>query len=194
MNSYIIGDAVYAKWCEAIKSVDFLSQNSGDRSFDTVVMGDLIDGIVSTAEAVRLSDHMADIIAEYVNVVDIHTANESLLADLLASTINDFVLDFGYSYLNEDAKLVAEDTCRQERLPAFNYINKEGKDVYDETDLTAMFNDMSTSPMNLLPSFEDNYNRWLEYMFISFVAHLNLPKYDHEANEELGKIIDSLKK
>lgn len=194
MNSYIIGDAVYAKWCEAIKSVDFLSQNSGDRSFDTIVMGDLIDGIVSTAEAVKLSDHMAETIAEYVNVVDIHTANESLLADLLASTINDFVLDFGYSYLNEDEKLVAEDTCRQEKLPVFNYINKESKAVYDETELTTMFNNMSTSPMNLLPSFEDNYNRWIEYMFISFVAHLNLPKYDHEANEVLEKIIVSLKK
>ena len=174
--------------------VSYKALNTGDKSFDTVVMGDLIDGIVSTAEAVRLSDHMAEIIAEYVNVVDIHTANESLLANLLASTINDFVLDLGYSYLNEDERLVAEDTCRQEKLPVFNYIKKESKAVYDETDLTAMFNDMSTSPMNLLPSFEDNYNRWIEFIFISFVAHLNLPKYDHEANEVLEKIIVSLKK
>ena len=60
--------------------------------------------------------------------------------------------------------------------------------------MTTMFNNMSTSPMDLLPSFEDNYNRWIEYMFISFVAHLNLPKYDHEANEMLEKIIVSLKK
>lgn len=193
MNSYIIGDKVYDKWCSTIKSVDFISQNSGDGSFDPVVMGSLVDGLVTTAEAVGLNDRMADCIAEYVNVVDISTANESLLADLLASTINGFVFDFGYSYMTDEELAAAEDVCRQEKLPAFNFIKKEGKAVYDEADLTAMFNDMSTSPMALLPSFEDNYNRWIEYMFISFVAHLNLPHYDHEANDVLEEILSKLR-
>jgi hypothetical protein len=39
-----------------------------------------------------------------------------------------------------------------------------------------------------------NYNRWLEYMFVAFIAHLNVPDYDREANAELKVILDELKK
>ena len=40
--------------------------------------------------------------------------------------------------------------------------------------------------------FEENYYSWLEYMYVSFIAHLNIPEYDHEANEKLTVIINEL--
>ncbi len=192
MNSCIIGDAVYDKWCTDIKSVDFLNKVISSSDFDASIMSSLVSNLIASADALLLRDRMAESIAEYVNVVNIHTANEKLLTDLLASLINDFVLDFGYKYLTEEDVKKAQKLCESRELPIFNYILQEPKATYDEEELTALFNNMSNSQA-LLPSFEDNYKKWREYMFISFIAHLDVPDYDHHANEALCKILESIK-
>ena len=193
LNSCIIGDAVFEKWASNIKSVEFLNEFSREDNFDSSIMTMLVDNIITTAKSLGLHDKMAEAIAEYVNVVNIHTANESLLADILASLINDFVLDLGFKYLSDEDKAKAEKVCASKGIPAFDYILKETKAVYEEEDITAMFNEMSENPQVLLPSFDDNYNKWLEYMFISFVAHLDVPEYDYQANQALSEILGKIK-
>ena len=193
LNSCIIGDAVFDKWASIIKSVEFLNEFSNEENFDSSIMTILVDNLIATANSLELRDRMADAIAEYVNVVNIHTANESLLADILASFINDFVLDFGFKYLSDEEKKKAERVCISKNIPAFDYIYKELPATFEEEDLTQMFNEMSSNPQAILPSFEDNYNKWLEYMFISFVAHLDVPEYDHQANQALAEILDSIR-
>lgn len=203
-NSYIIGDAIFDRWSATIKSVDFLNEFTGPihdhegaqgqrAGFDGIIMGYLVDNLIAAANVLNLRDIMADTIASYVNVIDIHTANESLLADMLASKINDFVMNFGFSYLTEEDIEKARKVCESRKIPAFRYILKEQPAVFEEEDLTAMFNDMSENPKALLPSFEDNYNKWIEFMFISFVAHLDVPDFDHEANVALSQILEKLK-
>ena len=193
LNSCIIADAVFDKWCSSIKSVDFLNEFSNDDSFDTTIMSNLVDELITTANSFDIRDRMADSIAEYVNVIAIHTANENLLADMLASMINNFVLDFGFSWLSDEERAKARKTCEKYNIPAFNYIAKELPATFDEAALTAMFNEMSSSPKALLPSFEDNYNKWLEYMFVSFVAHLDVPDVDPEANNLIRMLLESIK-
>ena len=193
LNSCIIGDAVFDKWASIIKSVEFLNEFSNEDNFDSSIMTILVDNLIATANSLELRDRMADAIAEYVNVVKIHTANESLLADILASFINDFVLDFGFKYLSDEEKKKAERVCISKNIPAFDYIYKELPATFEEEDLTQLFNEMSSNPQAILPSFEDNYNKWLEYMFISFVAHLDVPDYDHQANQALAEILDSIR-
>lgn len=193
LNSCIVADAVFDKWASNIKSVEFLNEFSSEENFDSSIMTILVDNLISSAKIMTLRDRMADAIAEYVNVVNIHTANESLLADILASLINDFVLDFGFEYLSNEDKENAEKICKSKNIPAFDYICKEVTPVFDEEAITRMFNDMSTNPQALLPSFDDNYNKWLEYMFISFVAHMNVPDYNPEANKVLAEILDNLR-
>lgn len=193
LNSCIIADAVFEKWCSMIKSVEFLNEFSNEGSFDAAVMGNLIEELILTADFLSLRDKMAVSIAEYVNVIDVHAANEGLLADILATMINDFVLDFGYSWLSEEEIEKAKSVCERRNIPAFKYILKELPATFEEVDLTAMFNEMSTNPKALLPSFEDNYNKWLEYMFVSFIAHLDIPDFDHEANQALQNILERIK-
>jgi len=193
LNSCVIADNVFDAWCSSIKSVDFINEFTDEQGFDISVMTSLMDNLVNASENLGLRDLMAECIAEYVNVVDIHTANESLLADMLASKVNEFVMDFGFRYLTDEAKAKAQKICENHNLPAFRYILKQLPSTYDEKDLTALFNDMSTSPKALLPSFEDNYNKWIEYMFISFVANLDIPDIDFEANKALAIILDQLK-
>ena len=193
LNSCVIADNVFDAWCSGIKSVDFINEFTDEQGFDISVMTSLMDNLVTSSEILGLRDLMAECIAEYVNVVDIHTANESLLADMLASRVNEFVMDFGFRYLSDETKNKAKKICDSHNLPAFRYILKQLPSTYDEKDLTTLFNEMSTSPKALLPSFEDNYNKWIEYMFISFVANLDIPDIDFEANKALANILDQLK-
>ena len=193
LNSYIIADAVYYKWCDQIKGVDFLNEFSDEERFDSTIMSNLVDNFVATSESIKLRDKMAEAIAEYVNVLDVHSANENLLADMLASMINDFVLDFGFSALSEEEQAKVKDACQKYNIPAFNYILKEVPGTFDEAMLADIFNDMSTNSKALLPSFDDNYNKWIEYMFISFVAHLEIPDIDPAANQKIKTLLAEIK-
>ena len=95
--------------------------------------------------------------------------------------------------MSEEEKKKAERVCVSKNIPAFDYIYKELPATCEEEDLTKMFNDMSSNPQAILPSFENNYNKWLEYMFISFVAHLDVQEYDHQANQVLAEILNSIR-
>lgn len=192
-NSCVIADAVYNHWCAKIKSVDFINEFSNEDNFDSSIMANLIEQMVLTSGTLSIADRMAGLISDYVNVIDIHAANESLISDILADVIQDFVLDFGFEYLSDEEKASAKKVCQKIKIPAFNFIEKEIPEIVDETGLTALFNEMSTNPKALLPSFEDNYHKWLEYMFISFVATLEIPDYDPEANMVLEVLLKKIK-
>ena len=101
-------------------------------------------------------------------------------------------MDFGFKYLSAEEKNKAQSICEKNNIPAFRYICKQMSEYYEEEELTAMFNEMFENPQALLPSFDDNYNKWIEYMFVSFVAHLDIPEYDHDANEALAKILNHI--
>ena len=192
-NSCVIADAVYNHWCAKIKSVDFINEFSNEDNFDSSIMANLIEQMVLTSGTLSIADRMAGLISDYVNVIDIHAANESLISDILADVIQDFVLDFGFEYLSDEEKASAKKVCQNRKIPAFNFIEKEIPEIVDETGLTALFNEMSTNPKALLPSFEDNYHKWLEYMFISFVATLEIPDYDPDANMVLEVLLKKIK-
>lgn len=192
-NSCVIADAVYNHWCAKIKSVDFINEFSNEDNFDSSIMVNLIEQMILTSETLSIADRMAGLISDYVNVIDIHAANESLISDILADVIQDFVLDFGFEYLSDEEKASAKKVCQNRKIPAFNFIKKEMPEIVDEVGLTALFNEMSTNPKALLPSFEDNYHKWLEYMFISFVATLEIPDYDPDANMVLEVLLKKIK-
>ena len=46
--------------------------------------------------------------------------------------------------------------------------------------------------LSSLPSFV-NYNKWIDYLLISFIASYDVPNYDVEANKQLGLLLDSFR-
>lgn len=193
LNSCVIADAVYNYWCTKIKSVDFLHEFTADGNFDSAIMTSLVDQMISVSKTINVVDRMAKLISDYVNVIDIHTANKNLISDMLADVIQDFVLDFGYEFLSNEDRTKAKNVCKNWNIPAFNFIERELPGTIGEPELTALFNDMSTNPKSLLPSFEDNYHKWLEFMFISFVSNLEIPDFDREANLVLEELLKKIK-
>lgn len=192
LNSVLIAEKVYTLWKDSIKSVDFMNSLTDNHRFDSVVMASLIDNIIATSDHLGMEERLADTIAEYVNVIAVFTINESLIADIMASTINSFINDLGYHLLTAEDKTEARRVAEQYHLPVFSYIEKERKSSFDEDELTEMFNDLTDNPKALTTAFEENYYSWLEYMYVSFIAHLSIPEYDHEANEQLTEIINEL--
>ncbi len=192
LNSVVIADKVYTLWQDRIKSVEMMNKILDNQSFDALVMSSLLDNIIETSHALKLDESMSNSIADYVNIINIYTVNESLIADILSSIINSFVIDLGYSMLRDSDKQDARRIAQQYDLNIFHYIDKERKSHFEEEELTALFDDLSTNPKALTTAFENNYYTWLEYMYVSFIAHLDVPEYDHQANDELTTIINSI--
>lgn len=193
--SCILADAVFDHWKERIKSASLLNETTGNQDFDVSTMNILTDSLVKSAISLHLYDEMAESIGEFVNTVDIHSVKPNFLADILSSKINSFVLDFGYSLLGEKTLEKARKICTEKKLPVYKYIDKPRLEIKELDQMSDLFDNMIDNGQSLLPSFEDTYNSWLEYMFVSFISHLDVPEgFDREANARLVQLLSKIKK
>ena len=64
------------------------------------------------------------------------------------------------------------------------------QESYDNQQMTDLFNEILTSYERFTPAYEANYNQWIGYMYVAFVAHLEVPEFDKVANEELKELLD----
>ena len=101
-NSFKIASEILEFWENKIQSVYTLKQFTNVGQFDPIVMGYLITQIITTAKELDLESRLATLITEYVDIVKIDSMNESLIADILAETINEFVNDLGFKYLDDE--------------------------------------------------------------------------------------------
>ena len=161
-NSCIIADAVFCEWEQHINSVDFLTEISADNRVSNVAISNLTDRIVSVARNQQLNDRMAQAVSKYTDIIKIVPTYESLIADILADTINNFVLNIGYDNLSEEQISSARVVAQTNHLPVFKYIDTPLPLLTEEESLTAMFSSLNDNPNALMLSFEQTYNRWKE--------------------------------
>ena len=167
---------------------------SGEGLVDEIALSNLISCIISTAQSVELMERIEDQIAKYVDVLSTSNINQDLVADMIATSISDYVIDFGFHYLTSEQVETSRRVAAEQHLACFDWIERPRQENYDEDGMTALFNSILNSNVMHTPAYMANYNRWLEYMFVAFIAHLNVPDYDREANAELKVILDELKK
>lgn len=192
-NSYRIADEILRLWKSRVQSINTLTKFTANSQFDPVVLGYLVSQLISTANDLDLEAYLSDAIAEYVDVIHLANVNEALVADVLTETINEFVNDFGFRYLDSETLMLAEKTAESEPALSLRYINKEQPDEVSEDYITSLFNGLSSEPAPLTPAFEHNYFKWMEYIVISFISHLTCPDYNREANDKLAVIMEGLK-
>lgn len=196
-NSYVIANTLLSYWKDKLSSANFLAKVTANSRFDMGVMSDLISNIIEMTDTIDLVGHMSGSISEYVNVLAIGSVNEFLVADILRHIINTFVTDFGFTLdgmsdkLNE-LKMLAQN----EKIPIEGYIDRPEPSSYTEEELTDLFNSISTSADLEMRPFFSHYNRWLEYMFLSFLATSgNITVIaNREENDKIGDIISGLEK
>lgn len=189
-NSSVIADHILKLWKEKISDVQFSSFAADDVEIDKIVMDYLVNCILNSAKNTNLTQIIEDSISKFVDSLDSGTINEDLVADMIATQISDFITNFGYTQLSSEEIETARRVAKTNNLPAFDWIERERKEVYEDDELTGLFNDILTSTDQFTPAYDMNYNRWLEYMYIASVAHINVPDYDREANDKLKVLIN----
>lgn len=191
-NSTVIADAIINEWHAKIGGKEFRNIFTANSGFDPAVLSDLIDQIRLASRRSGLADDMEQSIAEYVNIVNVANANENLVADLLASKINAFVADLGASALSAEETANARRIAQTQNLRIFDYIERPRKSEYSEEEMAALFDNLHDNAESMTPSFDAQYYTWLEYMMLSFIAKVEVPDYNREANDQLGKILEGL--
>lgn len=191
-NSAVIANHLVTTWEKKISSVQFANSFTGKDQIDKIVMTDLITCIISNAKNLQLIQRIESEIAEYVDVLNTSNINEDLTADMIATTISDYVIDFGYRYLTAEQIETSRRISREQCLPCFECTKKERKEHFDEDEMTQLFNEILSSTNRYTPAYEANYNSWLEYLYIAFIVHVNAPEYNREANDELKLILEEL--
>lgn len=193
-NSCLIADAIFELWEKRITAPEFYNTMISSSTVDENVLHNLVGNMLSVAHQIGLADKMGKEISEYVDVMHVASKYESLVADMLSNMINRFVMNFGFDMMTEDERANAKQLATEFNLPTFNYIAREQKHVYDDSEMESMFNQLSPSNQCLVPSFENSYWSWMEYMYVSFIAHIAIPtQAEREASAELKPILDNLK-
>lgn len=193
-NSYIIADKLVALWIKNITSVQFMNDFSGDKKLDSYVLSNLVTCLQRAAENQKLMESIEQEIADYTNILKVANINEAMVADMIATKISDFVLDFGYQYQSDEQVQVLRRIAEEQNLPCFKTICEERKEEYEEDEMTMLLNEILKSASRLTPAYEANYYAWMEYMFIAFISNINVPDYNREANEKLKVLLDEMKK
>lgn len=190
-NSAVMTDALLRLWRANISGVDFINRYAGD--VDEAVIGNLVDIILSTADSIGLQGIIEEAISDHVDVLNTLAINEPLVADIIATTISDYVTDFGYRYLTPEQNATARNNARDYNLECFDWISRERKETYDSEEMTELFNEILTSARHFTPSYKANYNCWLEHMYIAHIAHDARPDCKPEANSRLNAVLQRLK-
>jgi hypothetical protein len=191
-NSVAMADAIFEMWKQRLLSPQLLDSLTINNKFGGLVMSNLLSNVVSTADELRLSERIENLITEYVDVVDVATINVPFVADLIASTINNFVCDLGFSCRSDEQKQTLIRVAKERNLSIFNYIDKEDDYELTEETITNLFARLNSSPDAITPAYEQNYFTWSEYVVISFIAKVDVGLGNPVANRELRVLIDKL--
>ena len=192
-DQVFIADHIMDLWRRKVNSEQLMNTfTSADDGFNPVLMKELVTTLIESADRLRLADNIAERIRSEVNVANVSQIRESLVADIMASTLNSFVCDFGYSMLGEPLKEKARAIAEENMLPVYDYICKERRESYAHDELAEMFEQAFDRGSALTESFDNHYNEWLEYMTIAFVVHLKRSELPAEVNEALGTLINRI--
>lgn len=188
-----IADRIVELWRGKMFSDTLMDTFTGDdNGFSPLLMKDLVETIMNSAGQLGLADVIADRIRHEVNVNNTANIKESLVSDIMATTVNDFVNDFGYSLMSAELHDKARRLARENHLPAFEYIDKQQKAKFTSEELAAMFETAFDYGSPLVDSFNDRYNKWLEYMAIAYVVYMKKSDVSPQANREAGQMIESI--
>lgn len=191
-NQVFIADHILDLWREKVKSEEIMNTFTGADGFNPVLMKDLVKSLLDSAERLGLADCIAERIRTEVSVNNLAQIKESLVADMMASTLNAFVNDFGYSLLSDEQKNAAREIADQYYVPLYNYIDRDRVESYAHDELSDMFERVFESGDALIESFDNHYNEWIEYMTVAFIVHLKRSDLSPEANRALGNLINAI--
>ncbi len=193
LASYIIPEKVLELWKERITSVDFQNTYTADGKVAPSVMTELVSNLIDAVDRFDLLEPLHEDLKAYTDVAAIYEIPVPLVADIIASTVSNFVMDFGYSMLSEDKRQKLKENAEKEGWPVYCYVDVPTKAPSEMEDVALLFDKALSSGNALTPSFEEKFFSWKEYVFLSFMSRVERPKYTVEASRQLFDIVGNIK-
>lgn len=191
-NQTFIADQIIELWERKLNSEELMNTFTATDGFSPSLMKDLIKTLIDSARRLKLADYIAERIRKEVDIANRAEIKESLVADMMASIINSFVNDFGYSFLTAEQKEKARQIVEENELSVYQYIERPRKANYSHAELSELFAKFAQDAGAITESFENNYNAWIEYITIAYIVHLKRSELRPEVNKALGDLINSI--
>lgn len=191
-NQTYIADSIIELWHDKLRSQELMNTFTAADGFSPVLMKDLIKTLIDSADRLHLADRIAEKIESEVAVANKAEIRESLVADMMATLINSFVNDFGYSLLSDEQREKARLIADENGLEIFDYIGRPRKAEYTHEELSDLFAALAANAGALTQSFENNYNAWIEYITVAYIVHLKRSELPPEVNKALGDLISAI--
>lgn len=190
-------------WLRGIQR-DCLCKMLGEDTFEEMVV--MLQSLFDKYEVER---RVAQTIHNYVDTFGINVKELSeMIADICAEMINKFVLNVGYDYYSEEEGVVdnLKEASAQHTIDiSFKYVENEPQLASNDhvAELMAKMDDMESIRQLLMnpnehsmdelsaaiPGFRQS-RRWSDLAKVGFVLTNDIPHYDVEANDRLGRIIE----
>lgn len=183
INSAVIAREILKRWIDSISPLE--------REYG-VTLGYIIQCYKTVAKSLNIQGQIESEIAPYTDIPTGNIVQIDLIADIISTIINKFVLDFGYARLSALQKERASNHINALRYKCFSYLDKPRKEDYSEEEMSELFNKYLVSDGSDIPSTDETQQKWLAYMFYAFVANLDAGDYDKAANDKLKQLLDKI--
>ena len=140
--SSVITNHILTLWKSRIEGSAFSNEFSGESKMDNIVLSDLVKCISNAAEEIGMANLIETEISPYTDIQNLSGINQDLVADIIATKISDFVMDFGYNSLAQEKKDNARNIASEQELDCFDVIDKVRPENYDEATLTRLLDDI----------------------------------------------------
>lgn len=183
---------------------DRLCSMLGENSFE-----EMVEMYYCLFEKYEMESRISKTIHNYVDTFGVNVQQLSeMIADICSEMINKFVLTVGYDYYSEEEGVVEnlkEASSKHKIELNFDFIDEERQPA-DNGHIAALMSQMDDmertrqmlmSPSShsidelsaIIPGFRQS-RRWSDLAKIGFVLTNDIPHYDVEANDRLGRIIE----
>jgi hypothetical protein len=188
--SDVLAERVFKAWSDKLANIREIKG-----SLDMASWGIVIQRLIAVAASVHLIDVMASRIASLTDVNNLTIVNQYKVSDILASTLNEFVKDWGYSYILPDKLAKCRKIDEEHMFNIFGVIEKESQKTFDEDSLTHLFSRLTSESKGLSEAFYQNYIKWFSFLTLGFLQtemESGVVIDNVEANTLIGKVRDSL--
>lgn len=158
---------------------------------------DITDMFQKLFKKLNIAKRIAEKIRRYVEGHNKTDLPYEIVADISAELLNKCINTVGFQYLDEPEINDLRQANKENKLGLILDSNTDPTEKSVEelfTKMESWTDIIRTNPeeMKSLPSYR-NYLAWYNRLKVGFVSVCNIPNYDMEANEKLGKIIAEIK-
>ena len=193
--SDIVARRAFNAWLDSLRDPDTVQRACG-KVLDPTTLGILTKRLRQIAELLGLEQTIAALVAPLVDIKNTAAANQYMVSDIIAITINDFVKDLGLSRQTDKTLQQCRTMDTKAGMRLFQTVEAQRQATFTEDTLTQLFTDMQGRSNGLTDSFYDNYTRWFACLGIAILgqeAAGGCIVDNPEANNAAGTIIQTLK-